>query len=193
MNYRSYKTYQQPDISRYLVALFYFAIIYSQKHIFGIQYQFSSTVLPIFKKKEILHCTICSKELKHKYKPPDDWNIGGFLCADCHIEKTKEFVLKKQEEKTRIDQTPEKCARCEKPLLLEIDKNKAKWQWNMEPGSSLCKNCYDKKELEYHKKINFCALCNKKIGFIRYNPKPAWHIEGQLCRECWDNQNKISR
>jgi len=26
------------------------------------------------------------------------------------------------------------------------------------------------------------------MGLIRYNPKPKWNIEGQLCRECWDGK-----
>jgi hypothetical protein len=109
------------------------------------------------------------------------------------MEKTKESILKKQEEKRRLEEAPHECTICKKELTLEIDKNKPRWQWNMESGSMLCKNCYDSKEAQYDKILNFCAICNKKIGFIRYNPKPKWEIEGQLCRECWDKKNQIKR
>ena len=57
----------------------------------------------------------------------------------------------------------------------------------------LCQTCYDKKETGYQKKLNFCKVCNKKMGFIRYNPKPVWNIDGQICRQCWDEQNKTRR
>ena len=119
--------------------------------------------------------------------------MQGLLCADCHMEKTKIFILKKQEEKVRIEEAPHECGICKKEITLEIDKNKPRWQWNMESGSMLCKNCYDSKEAQYNKILNFCTICNKKIGFIRYNPKPKWEIEGQLCRECWDKKNQIKR
>ena len=138
-----------------------------------------------------MYCTNCNVKLKHKYKPQADWNIYGLLCADCHIEMTKKFILKKQDEKKKLEEAPAKCAICGKDIILEIDKNKPRWQWNMESGSVLCKDCYDSKEVDYDKKLNFCAICNKKMGFIRYNPKPKWEIEGQLCRECWDKKNKI--
>lgn len=116
--------------------------------------------------------------------------MDGFLCGDCHIEKTKEFVLKKQEEKKNFDDGHNLCALCNKDLTLQIDKNKPKWQWNIDIEGALCKNCYEKKEAEYNKMINFCAICNNKIGFIRYNPKPKWKIKGQLCKECWDTRNQ---
>ena len=154
---------------------------------------FVINILHLFGKKEVLYCTNCNAKLKHKYKPQAEWNIQGLLCADCHMEKTKEFILKKQEEKRRLEEAPPECAICKKELTLEIDKNKPRWQWNIESGSMLCKNCYDSKEAQYDKILNFCAICNKKIGFIRYNPKPKWEIEGQLCRECWDKKNHIKR
>ena len=144
-------------------------------------------------KKEILYCSNCGKELKHKYKPSTEWRIEGFLCSDCHIEKTKEFILKKQEQRMLEEASPDICGICKKEIVLETDKNKARWQWNMESGILLCKNCYEKKDSEYNKKLNFCALCSKKMGFIRYNPKPNWKIEGQLCRQCWDKRNKMQQ
>lgn len=155
--------------------------------------RFPSTALHLFGKKATLRCAICNKELKYKYKAQEDWNIHGFLCADCHIEKTKEFVLKKQEEKMRLQENPSNCAICGKHLVSEIEENRPRRQWDMESGTILCKICYDKKEADYDKKLNFCVLCNKKMGFIRYNPKPRWKLEGQLCRACWDTQNQIRK
>jgi hypothetical protein len=150
--------------------------------------------LPFFKGKKNFYCTICNKELKHKYKASSEWNIDGYLCADCHIEKTKEFTLKLKDEQKRIAEKPDLCIGCGKEIVLEIDKNKPKSQWNLKSnGSKLCKKCYDIKEQEYYKKLNFCALCNKKIGLIRYNPKPQWDVKGQLCRECWDKYNQIKK
>lgn len=127
--------------------------------------------------------------MKHKYKPPDDSGIEGLLCADCHIDKTKEQVLKKQEEKKRLQEARDRCSICAKDLE-EADKNKPKWQWEMGTGSVLCEECYESKRIEFEKKINFCAICQKKLSFFRYNPKPKWKMVGQLCRTCWDNCNQ---
>jgi hypothetical protein len=143
--------------------------------------------LHIFGKKnhEILHCAVCNKELgRYKYKPSEGWKIDGFLCSDCHIEKTKEFVLQQEEHV---------CAVCGKKIIQIEDKNKAKWQWEMESGALLCKSCFEKKDAEYNKKMNFCAICNGKLGMFFYHPKPAWHIEGNLCRKCWDEHNDARR
>ena len=52
----------------------------------------------------------------------------------------------------------------------------------------LCKACFDKKESSHDKKKNFCVLCGAKMGIIRYNPKPKWKVNGNLCRKCWDGQ-----
>lgn len=134
--------------------------------------------LGLFGKKP-LFCAVCKKELKHKYKPKEEWNIQGYLCSDCHIEKTKEFALKPQE--------ADRCAVC-KTELGDIAV-KPRWQWEMESGSLLCQVCFNKKDADYNKKLNFCAVCGSKIGFIRYNPKPAWKIQGQMCRKCWDVRN----
>lgn len=154
---------------------------------------FSSSALRLFAKKATLHCANCNKELRHKYKPPEEWNISGFLCTDCHIEKTKEFVLKKHEEKRRLEEGPVDCAICGKQIVSKDERNRPKWQWNMESGTIVCKNCYQNKEADHDKKLNFCVRCNKKMGFIRYNPKPSWKIEGQLCRGCWDKQNQVRK
>lgn len=145
----------------------------------------------LFKKKEILRCRNCDKVLSHKYKPRPEWEVQGFLCSSCHIEMTKEFILRQQEEKIKLKLACDICSLCKKELPLETDKNKPRWQWNMEHDSILCKGCYEKKALEYEKKLNYCTLCKNRLGFIRYNPKPKWDIEGQLCRKCWDEQRDI--
>ena len=104
---------------------------------------------------------------------------------------TKDFILKQLEEKARLEQAPEICRICRKEILEEKDKTKARWQWNMESGSVLCKNCFDKKSAEYERILNHCNICAGHLGFVRYNPKPKWNIEGQLCRKCWDEQKRI--
>jgi hypothetical protein len=138
----------------------------------------------LFQKKKSVFCNICNRELNHKYKPAKEWNIGGFLCADCHIEKTKEFIAKQQQ----YEEIPDSCIICKKELKTE--KKKPRWQWNIDSGSFLCIDCFEKKELSYEKRQNFCSICNKKMGFIRYNPKPKWNIDGQLCKICWDRRNQ---
>jgi hypothetical protein len=106
------------------------------------------------KKKQVVHCAVCNKELgRHKYKPGDEWNIEGLLCADCHIEKTKEFLIKEQE-------TPDRCAICNKELTADEDRNKPRWQWNMESGTLVCNSCFQKKDVDYNKRMNFCVMCN---------------------------------
>jgi len=142
------------------------------------------------KKKQVINCAICGKELgRHKYKPGQDWGIEGMLCGDCHLEKTKEFIM---EQKEKLD----RCAICNKEISERegstSDRNKPKWQWEMESGAVLCKSCYLKKDNEYNKKMNFCAICNGKLGLFFYHPKPNWHISGNLCRKCWDQQNSTN-
>ncbi|MFL6511277.1 MAG: hypothetical protein ACJ700_08835 [Nitrososphaera sp.] len=134
------------------------------------------------KKQEVVHCAVCGSELgRHKYKPKEEWGIEGMLCGNCHIEKTKQFIMEQKE-------APDICAICKKELT-EQDRNKAKWQWEMESGTLLCKSCYQKKDADYNKKMNFCAVCSCKLGLFFYHPKPIWRMEGNLCRKCWDQQN----
>ena len=143
--------------------------------------------LRLFQKKKSIFCAICNKELKYKYKPDKEWNIEGFLCAYCHMEKTKEFISIQQQ------QIPEMCIVCKKQLESEAEKKKPRWQWDMDSGSLLCNDCFEKQELNYEKKHNYCSICNQRIGFIRYNPKPKWKIDGQLCKHCWDKTNQNER
>lgn len=123
--------------------------------------------------------------------------MQGLLCSDCHIEKTRDFVLRAEEEKKRELEQKEKedrtCDRCNNMIALDTDKKKPEWKWNMDNVKVLCPQCYEKTEADFHKKLNFCAVCNIKMGFIRYNPKPKWRIDGQLCRRCWDEQNLKSK
>lgn len=75
--------------------------------------------------------------------------------------------------------------RCE----IKANGVQANWKWNLQPNTLLCAECYTKKGNEYEKIINFCNSCQKKLGFIRYNPKPIWKMSGQMCRKCWDSKN----
>ena len=63
------------------------------------------------------------------------------------------------------------------------------WKWNIDKDIRICSNCYYLKEKEYQRSLNYCNLCNTKLKFIRYNPKPEWKMQGQLCRRCWDIKN----
>ncbi|HSA72700.1 MAG TPA: hypothetical protein VLD84_01985 [Nitrososphaeraceae archaeon] len=104
------------------------------------------------------------------------------------MKTTKEFVIKQKEEEAKIKQRQNQCFICN--AIIDGDQKKnPRWQWGLETDISLCKKCYDKKELDYQTKINFCVKCGKKIGFFRYNPKPKWQIDGQFCRKCWDMIN----
>jgi len=80
------------------------------------------------------------------------------------------------------------CNRCKKKLKEE--RKRPHWKWNFDKNLRYCDKCYKIKEDDYEKLINYCIICNSKLGFIRYNPKPKWKIVGQLCRTCWDNCNQ---
>ncbi len=137
--------------------------------------------------KKVEYCSVCKKELEFKYKPDKSWEIGGKLCSDCHTVKMKEYMEKQQELKEQERIKESYCSLCN--IFIESDKKNPKWQWNMESNIVLCLACYDKKQKEYEKRINSCVSCNTKLGFVRYNPKPKWEVEGQLCRQCWDKRN----
>jgi hypothetical protein len=99
--------------------------------------------------------------------------------------KTKQKEEEEKEQSNTILQ--EICANCKEKL--DNDWKKPNWKWNMDREIKLCSKCYSLKEKEHDKLLNFCALCDSKLKFFRYNPKPAWKIKGQLCRKCWDSKN----
>ncbi|MEK0339217.1 MAG: hypothetical protein QQN46_03195, partial [Nitrosopumilus sp.] len=119
----------------------------------------------LFSKKPSF-CAVCNKELTHKHKPKKEWNIEGRLCGDCHFDKSKEYYEGKVRQPCVICKTTKKITDLWEP----------RWQWDME--GLLCKECFDKKEESHTKKKNFCALCGKKMGLIRFNAKGNWKIEG---------------
>ena len=104
------------------------------------------------------------------------------------MKTTKEFFVKQQEEEEQLIKKQNQCFICHN-IIDQDKKKKARWQWRMENDIFLCEKCYNKKEQDYQTKIDFCVKCGKKIGFIRYNPKPRWKVDGQLCRKCWDAIN----
>ena len=120
-------------------------------------------------------CTICKKETTHKHKPKSEWQIEGPLCGDCYVVQMKKFY----ELSLR-----QKCVICgiekDVPDLWE-----PRYQWDMK--GLLCKSCFNKKDEEFKSLKEFCKICGKKLGMIRYNPKKKWAVTGQLCRECWDS------
>ena len=38
---------------------------------------------------------------------------------------------------------------------------------------------------------SICAVCHKELRYTRYNPKKEWHIDGQLCGECFLNPTRL--
>lgn len=144
------------------------------------------------------HCAVCNKELiKFRYKPRNEWSIQGMLCGDCHVIKSMEHSghTESSGSKNRHQMAEDekevslKCGMCDADFDSGSEHLKAKWQWNMDTNLILCKRCYSSKSKEYEKRINYCAVCGNKMSFFRYNPKPKWKIDGQLCRRCWDNSN----
>lgn len=79
------------------------------------------------------------------------------------------------------------CFMCKK--IISGESKKPEWRWNLDNAQPMCIECYERKSMEYEKITNYCNGCNKKLGFVRYNPKPLWGIKGQLCRSCWDLKN----
>ena len=41
-------------------------------------------------RRENLFCILCKKSITHKQKPKREWNLEGFLCGDCYVDKMKE-------------------------------------------------------------------------------------------------------
>lgn len=81
------------------------------------------------------------------------------------------------------------CPICNKKI--EGEGKRPQLKWKMDQTILICSNCYSHKETQYEKLINYCSICGTKLKFIRYNPKPNWQLSGQLCRHCWDSENKL--
>lgn len=144
------------------------------------------------------NCAVCNREIiKFRYRPRNEWNIHGMLCGDCHVMKSMEYSGHSETsgDKKRHDmiedekETSPKCGGCNNDIASDSEHFRPKWQWNLDTNLILCKRCYSLKTKEYEKRINYCAVCGNKMSFVRYNPKPKWKIDGQLCRRCWDNSN----
>ena len=144
------------------------------------------------------NCAVCNREIiKFRYRPRNEWNIHGMLCGDCHVMKSMEYSGHSETngDKKRHDmiedkkETSPKCGGCNGDINSDSEHFRPKWQWNLDTNLILCKRCYSLKTKEYEKRINYCAVCGNKMSFVRYNPKPKWKIDGQLCRRCWDNSN----
>ncbi len=136
----------------------------------------------LFRKKERERCAVCNKELDHKHRPKEEWGIDGFLCGDCHLDKMREYYAEGKIPKKKT----EKCDFCGRTVDPE-DLYKPHKGLNLK--GKVCKQCLEGKQKEAQKKFEYCAICGKKLGRFRYNPKNKWNIDGQLCRKCWDAQN----
>ena len=124
--------------------------------------------------KKVGICSVCKKEIAHKHKPKQEWQVEGPLCGDCYVNQMKKFYDLSLRQ------------RC---VVCNVEKDvpdmwEPRYQWDMK--GLLCKECFDKKDGEFKAKKDFCTVCGRNLGMIRYNPKIKWDLSGQLCRECWD-------
>ncbi len=83
--------------------------------------------LQFWKKKEEF-CFVCKRKLEHKYKPHKEWDINGVLCSDCHISKTKEYIVKNQLEKEKQERELHTCSMCGLLIKSESEQVKPRWQ-----------------------------------------------------------------
>lgn len=152
---------------------------------------------PVIKDNEIIQ----AKENEEKGKIINENNNntksnGEFLkeISNFQNENKQEPQLKIQEAEREVknkigteDENENVCNRCKEKLSEEW--KKPNWKWNLDKDIKFCLNCYDIKEKEHEKIMNYCIICDSKLKFLRYNPKPEWKIKGQLCRKCWDYKN----
>ncbi|MFQ5920915.1 MAG: hypothetical protein ACE5JV_02740 [Nitrososphaerales archaeon] len=136
----------------------------------------------IFRKKERERCALCGVEMQHKHRPMREWGIDGSLCGDCYLDMMRDYYVEKKTPKKRVA----KCDQCGREVDPE-DLYEAHRGLNLK--GRLCKDCFEGKKTEVEKKLDYCTVCGKKLGFFRYNPRKKWNMDGQLCRECWDVQN----
>ncbi len=108
--------------------------------------------------------------------------LGNSSGLDTNVELKMSNDPKEEKEEDVI------CHHCKEKI--DKDWKQPNWKWNLDKNSKFCFKCYEYKVLEYEKRMNYCAVCESKLKFIRYNPKPEWKIRGQLCRLCWDSQNR---
>lgn len=120
--------------------------------------------------------------MQHKHRPMKEWGIDGFLCGDCHLDKMREYYVERKVPKKKLV----KCDLCGKEVDPE-DVYEPHRGLNLK--GRICRECFEGRQKEQQKQFEYCALCGKKLGFFRYNPKDKWKIDGQLCRKCWDAQN----
>ena len=108
-----------------------------------------------------------------------------FLGISSGMEANEELQRSKdQKEEKEVEFI---CHHCKEKI--DEDWKEPHWKWNLDKNTKFCMKCYGTKEIEYEKLKNYCVVCNSKLKFIRYNPKPEWKLIGQLCRMCWDSQN----
>lgn len=112
--------------------------------------------------------------------------INSGQSPNFHIQKIKPID---SFDDTFSDKSENSCAICKEQIIGEI--KRPHWKWNMDSIQNLCLDCYNTKNIEYERRSNYCINCNEKLKFIRYNPKPSWNINGQLCRPCWDDKNRV--
>ncbi len=144
------------------------------------------------------------KQTMKKFNNEDDQELKiAPTDRKSKVFKERDLVLEnndlKNNENDRQDQVTEllkddtfsnkeySCELCNEKLDKEW--KKPDWKWNMDRNIKICLHCYNQKEEEYHRNLNYCNICNSKLKFIRYNPKPEWKTKGQLCRKCWDKKN----
>lgn len=101
--------------------------------------------------------------------------------------ENKEIEQEEGENEKDLDVDEDICNRCKEKLSEEW--KKPHWKWNLDKNIKFCVNCYKIKEIEYEKMMNYCIVCDSKLKFLRYNPRPEWKMKGQLCRKCWDSKN----
>jgi len=105
------------------------------------------------------YCTICKIEITHKHKPKREWNVKGPLCANCHVDKTKEFY------EATIRQP---CVICGTTKIIS-DLWEPRWQWDMD--GLLCKDCFDKKRRRPRQKEKLLCVMWCKAGIIPIKSK----------------------
>ena len=126
-------------------------------------------------------------------KANDNNNISNNeknLKDNSHTNNIAEKIVNENEDKDIEGGKAESkftCDECKKKL--DEEGKRPHWKWNFDRNLRFCEKCYKIKGDDYEKLMNYCIICNSKLGFIRYNPKPKWKIKGQLCRKCWDNKN----